>query len=80
MAARLPVFRISPDAYLYPEKVKDTVVRKQPEEPVRQRYAYELICAYGIGIANIEFERPGPPLWERASSRNDRLVSRSVGE
>jgi predicted type IV restriction endonuclease len=57
MWMRLPYFEISPDAYLYPEKVKESV-RKQPEEPVRQWCAYELVRAYGISVANIEFERP----------------------
>ena len=53
-----PFYEVSPDAYLYPEKVKEAGSRKQLEEPVRQWCAYELIRAYGIAVTNIEFERP----------------------
>jgi hypothetical protein len=57
MPTRLPFFEVEANAYLFPEKVRGTVVRKKPEEPVRQWCAYELIRAYGISISNIEFER-----------------------
>jgi hypothetical protein len=70
----LPFFQISPDAYLYPEKVKHAGARKQLEEPVRQWCGYELIRAYGVAVTDIEFERP-----VRMGSRShwiDILISR----
>ena len=58
MSLRRPFSEISPAAYLYPDRVKTAGDRKQPEEPVRQWCAFELIRAYGISITNIDFERP----------------------
>jgi len=70
---RSPFYQVSPDAYLYQDRVKISGTRKRLEEPVRQWCAHELIRAYGIKASNIEFERP-----VRMGSRNhwiDILVS-----
>src|SRR5258706_10790323 len=57
MSLRIPFSQISPESYLYPDKVKAAGDRKQAEEPVRQWCAYELIRAYCISITSIELER-----------------------
>jgi hypothetical protein len=53
---RAPFFEISPEAYLYPDRLKAAGDRKQLEEPVRQWCAYELIRAYGVAIGRLLLE------------------------
>jgi hypothetical protein len=52
-----PFYKIKPDAYLFREKVKNSLSRKQLEEEVRQWCAHELLRAYGLVVSEIEFER-----------------------
>ncbi len=43
---------------MFQSKLKEGIDRKQPEEPVRQWCAYELIRAYGFCIRDLTFEHP----------------------
>jgi hypothetical protein len=54
---RQPFYEVSTDAYLFQSKLTACEKRNNPEEPVRQWCAHELIRAYGIPIGQLEFER-----------------------
>ncbi len=51
-------YEVNKAAYLFPAHSQPASDRDNPEEPVRQWCAYELIRAYGIPVSDIEFERP----------------------
>jgi len=73
--AREPFYEINRTAYLFGKGSPTNPDRDQPEESVRQWCAYELLRAYGIKIAEIEFEHP-----VKVGSKNyriDILVSRN---
>jgi hypothetical protein len=72
--ARESFYEISKKAYLFGKGLPTAENRDQPEEEVRQWCAYELLRAYGVNIAEIEFEHP-----VRVGSKNyriDILISR----
>lgn len=50
-------YKVGSTAFLFPAQSHPESERDNPEEPVRQWCAYELIRAYGISIGDIEFER-----------------------
>ncbi|MCP5521282.1 MAG: type I restriction enzyme HsdR N-terminal domain-containing protein [Verrucomicrobiales bacterium] len=50
-------YEIPESTYLFPEHTSQNGARAKPEERVRQWCAFELIRAYGISVADIEFER-----------------------
>lgn len=54
---RRPFYEIDKSTYLFPSCSAQSGERGNPEEPVRQWCAFELLRAYGIPIGNIEFER-----------------------
>jgi Type I restriction enzyme R protein N terminus (HSDR_N) len=62
---RKPFYKISESAYLFSVRAQKASTsaqlqkakRGQPEEPIRQWCAYELIRAYGIMISDLQFER-----------------------
>jgi hypothetical protein len=56
--ARLPLYPIPPDAYLFKTPRTDPAKRTQLEEPVRQWSAFELMRAYGFNISDLRFEYP----------------------
>jgi hypothetical protein len=56
--SRRPFYEISQAAHLFRPESRPAGERDQPEEPVRQWCAFELIRAYGIAITEMEFERP----------------------
>jgi Holliday junction resolvase-like predicted endonuclease len=72
--AREPFYEVAKEVYLFPSHSLIEGERNNPEEPVRQRTAFELIRAYGIPVANLTFEHP-----VKVGSKNyriDILVSR----
>ena len=54
---RKKFYSIGKPIYLFPAQSQPNGERENPEEPVRQWCAYELVRAYGICITDIEFER-----------------------
>lgn len=54
---RRQFYEVKEPAYLFREKVVKEGTQDQPEERVRQWCAFELIRAYGVPVADIEFER-----------------------
>lgn len=54
---RREFYEVVQDSYLFRSKLSTSDERKQREEPVRQWAAFELIRAYGLSVANLDFER-----------------------
>ncbi|MCW5556095.1 MAG: type I restriction enzyme HsdR N-terminal domain-containing protein [Verrucomicrobiae bacterium] len=72
---RKSFYEVPPATYLFPAMCQTSGDQAQPEEPVRQWCAYELMRAYGAAITELEFEhqvRVGSKTY-----RIDILVSRN---
>lgn len=54
---RKAFYEVPQSGYLFPALYQPTDNRTQPEEPVRQWCAHELMRAYGVTITELEFER-----------------------
>jgi hypothetical protein len=54
---RFPFYEVSPDAYLFQNRIKKVGEQEQPEEPVRQWCAFELIRCYGFRVTDLVFEQ-----------------------